>query len=51
MQAVIAGLPDDRYNVSVFIVEESGLPFSRAASTPQSVQVNGSRKLSKLSYS
>ena len=45
LQAVVPGLPDDGYYVSVFIVEESGKPFSRAASTPRSVQVNGSSEL------
>ena len=32
-------LPDDQYNVSVFVVEESGLPFNRSATRPRNVSV------------
>ena len=33
------GLPSGPYNVSVFVLEENGLPFNRSASTPRSVLV------------
>ena len=35
----ISGLPSGSYNVSVFVLEENGLPFNRSASTPRSVLV------------
>jgi hypothetical protein len=35
----ISGLPSGLYNVSVFVLEENGLPFSRSATTPRSVLV------------
>ena len=35
----ISSLPSGLYNVSVFVVEEEGLPFNRSASTPRSVLV------------
>jgi hypothetical protein len=35
----ISGLPSGPYNVSVFVLEKNGLPFSRSATTPRSVLV------------
>ena len=35
----VRGLPSGLYNVSVFVVEENGLPFNRSATTPRSVSV------------
>ena len=42
---VIEGLPADKYGVSVFVTEKSGLPhiINRAATTPKSVYVEGIR--------
>ena len=34
-ESIVAGLPGGDYNVSVFVVEESGLPFERVATTPK----------------
>ena len=38
---VTSGLPVDEYDVVVFVVEEDGRPFSRAAATPRTIQING----------
>ena len=35
----ISSVPSGPYNVSVFVLEENGLPFNRSASTPRSVLV------------
>ena len=35
----VRGLPSGQYNVSVFVVEENGLPFNRSATTPRNVSV------------
>ena len=35
----LKGLPVDQYNVSVFVVEESGLPFNRSVTRPRNVSV------------
>ena len=35
------GLPDGQYQVSIYVIEESGLPFNRTAATPKSVWING----------
>ena len=35
----LSGLPSGPYNVSVFVVEGSGLPYNRSATTPRSVSV------------
>ena len=35
----ISGLPSGPYNVSIFVLEEDGLPFNRSASTPRNVSV------------
>ena len=35
----ISSLPSGPYNVSVFVLEEDGLPFIRSASTPRNVLV------------
>ena len=37
LEAVISGLLEGEYQVSVFVVNENGVPFSRAASTPKQV--------------
>ena len=39
--AVVTELPGGQYEVSVYVMEESGLPFQRAAVTPKSVWING----------
>ena len=39
--AVVTELPGGQYEVSVYVMEESGLPFQRAAATPKSVLING----------
>ena len=36
----VMGLPYVHYEVSVFVVEESGLPFCRAAAMPRTVHNN-----------
>ena len=33
-------LPDDQYQVAVFVVDENGEPFPRAVSKPKSVYIN-----------
>ena len=38
---VAMGLPGGQYEVSIYVMEESGFPFKRAAATPRSVWVNG----------
>ena len=43
--SMIMGLPVDRYKVVVFVVEEDGRPFCRAAATPRTVQINGNYAL------
>ena len=37
--ANIRGLPRGVFNVSVFVVEDNGLPFNRSATIPKSVSV------------
>ena len=41
MYLVDVGLPAGRYEVVIFVVEEDGSPFSRAAAIPRSVQIGG----------
>ena len=41
MYPVMNGLPVDEYKVAVFVVEEDGKPFPRAAATPRTVRING----------
>ena len=41
VNAMLMGLPAGQYQLSLFVIEQSGLPFSRAAATPKSVQVYG----------
>ena len=41
MYPVTTGLPVDEYKVAVFVVEEDGKPFPRAAATPRTVRING----------
>ena len=40
MHRMITGLPADQYEVVVFVMEEDGRPFCRAAATPRTVQIN-----------
>ena len=40
LEAVISGLLGGNYEVSVFVVEENGLPFSRAASKPKQITIS-----------
>ena len=40
---VVMGLPPDRYEVVIFVVEEDGRPFCRAASTPRDVWIDGKK--------
>ena len=46
--ATISGIPPGMYNVSVFVLENNGLPFNRSATTPRNVSVTdgGHGKLS-----
>ena len=44
-EATITGVASGEYNVSVFVVEENGLPFERAASSPRPLVVEKSKKL------
>ena len=47
----IQGLVGGEHSISFFVVEESGLPFSRTASTPKVVTVeNGNTLLSLLKH-
>ena len=39
IEAVISGLAGGEYSVSVFVVEDKGLPFGRVATLPQLVAV------------
>ena len=39
------GLPGDQNRVSVFVMKESGLPFSRAAATPRIISTNVKGKM------
>ena len=41
MYTTIIGLPADEYKVVVFVMEEDGTPFCRAAATPRTIQING----------
>ena len=48
IMATVGGIPPGMYNISVFIVENNGLPFNRSATTPRNVSVTdgGHGKLS-----
>ena len=35
----VSGLPNGQYEVSVFVVEENGLPFRRSATVPRNVSL------------
>ena len=37
--AFVTSLPDGRYDVSVFVVEENGLPFRRSVTVPRNVSL------------
>ena len=43
IEAVISGLAGGEYSVSVFVVEDNGLPFERVATLPQLVAVERSK--------
>ena len=48
----VRGLPRGLFNVSVFVVEDNGLPFNRSVTTPKSVPIldgNSGKKLLALS--
>ena len=36
---IMSNLPDGQYKVSVFVVEENGLPFNKSATTPRNVSL------------
>ena len=36
----MTNLPSGQYKVSVFVVEENGLPFNRSATTPRNISLN-----------
>ena len=38
--AFVTSLPDGRYEVSVFVVEENGSPFRRSATLPRNVSLH-----------
>ena len=40
LEAVISGLLGGDYQVSVFVVKENGLPFSRTASKPKQITIS-----------
>ena len=40
---VIVKLPGCYYGISIFAVDENGLPFPRAATTPKFVWINGNK--------
>ena len=39
-KAFVTSLPDGRYEVSVFVVEENGSPFRRSATIPRNVSLH-----------
>ena len=43
IEAVISGLAGGEYSVSVFVLEDNGLPFERVATLPQLVAVERSK--------
>ena len=43
IEPVISGLAGGEYSVSVFVVEDSGLPFGRVATLPKLVAVQRSK--------
>ena len=43
-EAIVADLPSGEYRVSVFTVEENGLPFERAVARPLRADVNTTNK-------
>ena len=45
VNTILMGLRSGQYQVSLFVIEESGLPFSRAAATPRALQVEGKKQL------
>ena len=43
-EVIVQGLPHGEYGISVFAVEEDGLPFVRAATTSREVSVTDGSK-------
>ena len=43
-EATITSIAGGEYNVSVFVVEENGLPFERAATLPTHLSVERSKQ-------
>ena len=43
-EATITGIAGGEYSVSVFVVEENGLPFERAATVPSHLSMEGSKQ-------
>ena len=41
VDTMVSGLPVDLYKVSVFIIDERGLPFPRAAARPRAIKIDG----------
>ena len=41
VEAVVKGLPGGQYEVSIFVMRESGLPLNRTAARPKAVWING----------
>ena len=39
IDGVISGLPGGQYTVSIFVVDEGGIPFRRAAAKPRRISV------------
>jgi hypothetical protein len=48
MYPVVTGLPMDEYKVVIFVVEEDGKPFPRAAATPKTVRINGITTVARM---
>ena len=44
----VSDIPDGEYKVAVFVVEENGEPFPRAASRPKHITINGKFKSSVI---
>ena len=40
----VSDVPDGEYKVAIFVVEENGEPFTRAASRPKDITINGKYK-------
>ena len=47
-EATITGIAGGEYSVSVFVVEENGLPFERAATVPSPLSVEESKRYQRI---